>query len=59
MDALANHERVLQQLSSFRWQRKKTCSVINILAQALYALFAAKGSFYNPDSADHEGPQRR
>lgn len=42
---LANHEQVLRQLSSFHWQRKKASSVINILAQALYALFAANGSF--------------
>ncbi|KAA8641820.1 hypothetical protein EYZ11_013560 [Aspergillus tanneri] len=33
--------KVLRQLSSFHWQRKKASSVINILAQALYTLFAA------------------
>ncbi|KAF1987914.1 ERG1 squalene epoxidase [Aulographum hederae CBS 113979] len=32
---------VLKQLSAFHWQRKDLTSVINILAQALYALFAA------------------
>ncbi|WPH02740.1 Hypothetical protein R9X50_00560800 [Acrodontium crateriforme] len=32
---------VLQQMRSFHWQRKNLTSVINILAQALYALFAA------------------
>lgn len=56
--SLANHERVLQQLSSFRWQRKKTCSVINILAQALYALFAAKGSFYHVFHPSHPASQQ-
>lgn len=34
-------DQVLRQLSSFHWQRKKGSSVINILAQALYSLFAA------------------
>jgi squalene monooxygenase len=32
---------VLKQLKSFHWQRKDITSVINILAQALYSLFAA------------------
>lgn len=32
---------VLQQMSVFHWQRKNFSSTINILAQALYALFAA------------------
>ncbi|PYH93200.1 SE-domain-containing protein [Aspergillus ellipticus CBS 707.79] len=39
--SLADHEKVLSQMSSFHWQRKKGSSVINILAQALYSLFAA------------------
>ncbi|KAJ5637184.1 hypothetical protein N7490_007063 [Penicillium lividum] len=34
-------ELVLKQLSRFHWLRKKTSTVINILAQALYMLFAA------------------
>lgn len=34
---------VLKQLASFHWERKKSSSVINILAQALYMLFAANG----------------
>ncbi|KAF9894078.1 Squalene epoxidase [Aspergillus nanangensis] len=38
---LADTDRVLRQLSTFHWQRKNGSSVINILAQALYALFAA------------------
>lgn len=41
---LANTKKVLQQLSAFHWQRKKASSVINILAQALYSLFAADGT---------------
>ncbi|KAI9676165.1 MAG: Squalene epoxidase [Caeruleum heppii] len=32
---------VLKQMKTFHWRRKSLTSVINILAQALYALFAA------------------
>ena len=32
---------VLKQMRAFHWQRKGLASVINILAQALYSLFAA------------------
>ena len=35
--------KVLAQLRRFHWQRKGLTSVINILAQALYSLFAADG----------------
>ncbi|RMZ78561.1 hypothetical protein DV738_g3819, partial [Chaetothyriales sp. CBS 135597] len=35
--------RVRKQLAVFHWQRKQHAAVINILAQALYALFAATG----------------
>lgn len=34
---------VLKQMSTFHWRRKNLTSVINILAQALYSLFAANG----------------
>jgi squalene monooxygenase len=34
---------VLKQMTVFHWRRKGTSSVINILAQALYSLFAAGG----------------
>lgn len=34
---------VLRQMSTFHWRRKNLTSVINILAQALYSLFAADG----------------
>ena len=34
---------VLEQMRTFHWQRKNFSSTINILAQALYALFAANG----------------
>lgn len=34
---------ILQQMSAFHWKRKNFSSTINILAQALYALFAADG----------------
>ena len=35
---------VLSQMSRFHWQRKSSSSVINILAMALYSLFAADDS---------------
>ena len=35
---------VLEQMKTFHWRRKSLSSVINILAQALYALFAANGN---------------
>ncbi|KAL1967705.1 hypothetical protein VTN77DRAFT_2962 [Rasamsonia byssochlamydoides] len=37
----ADTDRVMKQMSKFHWKRKSFASVINILAQALYALFAA------------------
>ena len=40
---LGNTKLVLRQMRSFHWQRKNLTSVINILAQALYSLFAANG----------------
>lgn len=38
---LSDWSQVSTQLGAFYWQRKHLASVINILAQALYALFAA------------------
>jgi squalene monooxygenase len=35
---------VLGQMRTFHWKRKSLSSVINILAQALYSLFAANGT---------------
>jgi len=40
---LADTKTVLRQMSTFHWRRKNLTSVINILAQALYSLFAANG----------------
>jgi squalene monooxygenase len=40
---LGETERVLEQFGSFHWKRKSRTSVVNILAMALYALFAADG----------------
>lgn len=40
---LGNTSLVLKQLNRFHWKRKNSSSVINILAQALYQLFAADG----------------
>lgn len=34
---------VLEKMKTFHWKRKSLSSVINILAQALYSLFAANG----------------
>ncbi|KAL4792377.1 squalene epoxidase-domain-containing protein [Aspergillus venezuelensis] len=38
---LSDSALVLKQLSTFHWRRKMGASVINVLAQALYSLFAA------------------
>ena len=38
---LSNTKLVLKQMRKFHWQRKMLTAVINILAQALYSLFAA------------------
>ncbi|KAH8147719.1 uncharacterized protein LAJ45_08184 [Morchella importuna] len=38
---LEDTDLVLRQMSKFHWQRKSLTSVVNILAQALYSLFAA------------------
>ena len=40
---LGNTQSVLKQMELFHWRRKNLTSVINILAQALYSLFAANG----------------
>ena len=32
---------ILEKMEDFHWKRKRTSSVINVLAQALYTLFAA------------------
>lgn len=42
---LGDTARVKQQMRRFHWRRKYLTSVINILAQALYSLFAANGMF--------------
>lgn len=41
---------VLAQLEVFHWRRKNLTSVINILAQALYSLFAANGKSWSSSS---------
>lgn len=41
---LADSKLVLQQMRVFHWRRKNLTAVINILAQALYDLFAANGT---------------
>lgn len=41
--SLADHSAVLKQMRAFHWRRKNWAAVINILALALYALFAADG----------------
>lgn len=43
---LGNTSLVLKQLNRFHWARKNSSSVINILAQALYMLFAADGQSF-------------
>ena len=45
---LGNTKLVLKQMERFHWRRKGLTSVINILAQALYSLFAANGMYAKP-----------
>lgn len=45
---LGNTKLVLRQMERFHWRRKGLTSVINILAQALYSLFAANGMYARP-----------
>ena len=45
---LGNTKLVLKQMERFHWRRKGLTSVINILAQALYSLFAANGIYARP-----------
>ena len=45
---LDNTKLVLKQMEKFHWKRKGLTSVINILAQALYSLFAANGMYARP-----------
>ncbi|EEQ86021.1 Squalene epoxidase [Blastomyces dermatitidis] len=40
-----NKQQVLKQMSKFHWERKGLTSVINILAQALYSLYAANDPY--------------
>lgn len=44
VEDLADTKLILQQMRTFHWQRKNLTAVINILAQALYSLFAANDS---------------
>jgi squalene monooxygenase len=39
--SLANHAAVRAAMADFHWRRKSLTSIINVLAQALYSLFAA------------------
>ena len=41
--SLGDTKIVLKQMKTFHWKRKNLTAVINILAQALYSLFAANG----------------
>lgn len=47
---LSDHDKILEKLKVFQWRRKQSHSfVINVLAQALYALFSASdGISYTP-----------
>ena len=47
---------VLKQMERFHWRRKNLTSVINILAQALYSLFAAHGTFLPLSHPPHPHP---
>lgn len=41
---LSNTDLVLEQMRTFHWERKNLSGVVNVLAQALYSLFAANDS---------------
>ena len=43
---LGNTKFVIKQMKTFHWRRKNLTSVINVLAQALYSLFAANGIYH-------------
>lgn len=44
---LSNHKRIIDKVKDFQWRRKQSHSfVINVLAQALYALFSASDGKY-------------
>ena len=43
---LGDTRKVLKQMEAFHWRRKNLTSVINVLAQALYSLFAASGTLF-------------
>lgn len=45
--SLGNSQAVLRQMAKFHWARKGSSTVINILANALYALFAADSMFFS------------
>lgn len=42
--SLSDADAVADAMRTFHWRRKQAASVINILAQALYSLFAADGT---------------
>jgi squalene monooxygenase len=42
--SFAESEVILQKLNEFHWKRKNYCTAINVLAMALYRLFAADDS---------------
>ena len=43
---LGDTVKVIELMSVFHWRRKELAAVINILAQALYSLFAANGAYF-------------
>ncbi len=51
---LGDTARVKKQMRKFHWRRKNLTSVINILAQALYSLFAASGGLPPPPIAQNK-----
>lgn len=50
---LSDTDKVLKAMKTWHWQRKRLTSVINILAQALYSLFAANGEFDGDSPPDY------
>lgn len=46
--SLTDHKLISSKMKTFHWTRKRHASVLNIIAQAMYALFRSKGRFPRP-----------
>lgn len=44
--SFTDSDTIKKQLKAFHWRRKNYCTAINVLAMALYRLFAANDGIY-------------